>query len=308
MKKRGCVLLVAFCLAGSVLAGDMLQAAGYEFIDATGGKTTIVPSAKIVGFYFSAHWCPPCRAFTPKLVEFYCDLKKEFKDIEIVFVSSDKGEAEMMTYMTEATMPWLAVPYGSAAANALKKIKKEELESNGIPLLVIVRDGQMITKNGREDVQSLGLKAYQKWLNAGDAPEEKAAEKTEEKGVEKAAEKRQSASSQSAIPAPEKKEMTLYDLQAQRRDLDGKVIKTTMNRIYSFEQTAAGTYQAHCGFWNAQVSTWGVYVTFPKEGKEFVEAMHKERGGFRTVYLRVRGNNIEAVGERYRKDKNEYSW
>jgi nucleoredoxin len=26
---------------------------------------------KVVAFYFSAHWCPPCRAFTPVLKKFY---------------------------------------------------------------------------------------------------------------------------------------------------------------------------------------------------------------------------------------------
>ena len=26
---------------------------------------------KIVAFYFSAHWCPPCKAFTPILKKFY---------------------------------------------------------------------------------------------------------------------------------------------------------------------------------------------------------------------------------------------
>ena len=31
---------------------------------ALGGK-------KIVLIYFSAHWCPPCRAFTPMLKDFY---------------------------------------------------------------------------------------------------------------------------------------------------------------------------------------------------------------------------------------------
>lgn len=307
MKKLCCALLGICCLAGSVLAGDMLEAAGSEFIDAAGGRTTIAPSAKIVGFYFSAHWCPPCRAFTPKLVEFYCDLKKEFKDIEIVFVSSDKGEVEMMTYMTEATMPWLAVPYGSSAAEALKKIKKEELESSGIPLLVIVRDGQIITKNGREDVQSLGLKAYQKWLSAGDEPEETAAEKTEEK----VAEKRPVASSKSAPPAPEKGEMKMSEMKANMVDLNAKVVKTTINRVSSFEQTGKGEYRAWCYFWDGSSSA-GEWVKIPEEGKEFFQTLAKQNnwggGGGRSVYFFVRGSSCEAVGTRYRKDKGEYDW
>ena len=26
---------------------------------------------KIICFYFSSHWCPPCRTFTPVLADFY---------------------------------------------------------------------------------------------------------------------------------------------------------------------------------------------------------------------------------------------
>ena len=27
--------------------------------------------ADVIGVYYSAHWCPPCRQFTPQLAEIY---------------------------------------------------------------------------------------------------------------------------------------------------------------------------------------------------------------------------------------------
>ena len=67
---------------------------------------------KKVGVYFSAHWCPPCRGFTPMLVDFYGEVVGQEKPFEIVFVSSDRDANSMKEYMTETNMPWLAVPYG----------------------------------------------------------------------------------------------------------------------------------------------------------------------------------------------------
>ena len=76
------------------------------------GETTfadVIKSAPLVGIYFSAHWCPPCRQFTPQLISFYNNVNKTQKEIEIVFVSSDQEEGEFKGYFAE--MPWTAVPY-----------------------------------------------------------------------------------------------------------------------------------------------------------------------------------------------------
>ncbi|KAJ8977012.1 hypothetical protein NQ317_018383 [Molorchus minor] len=47
--------------------------------------------AGVRGFYFSANWCPPCRAFTPQLAETYRIIKKKEPGFEIIFVSSDRS-------------------------------------------------------------------------------------------------------------------------------------------------------------------------------------------------------------------------
>ena len=43
-----------------------LQDGHFQSLDASTLK-----NVKFWAFYYSASWCPPCRAFTPKLVDFY---------------------------------------------------------------------------------------------------------------------------------------------------------------------------------------------------------------------------------------------
>ena len=66
---------------------------------------------RVLGIYFSAEWCPPCKGFTPKLVDFYNKLKGKETNLkfEIVFVSWDKDEASFKDYF--GGMPWLALPF-----------------------------------------------------------------------------------------------------------------------------------------------------------------------------------------------------
>jgi len=118
---------------------------------------------KIIAFYFSAHWCPPCRLFTPVLAEFYSDLSGAAEPIEIVFVSSDKTAEELLVYMRESHGDWLAVQHGTVLARELQA----KYDVTGIPSLVVTdRDGRVICKNGRSEVTDRGPQAFQSWIAA----------------------------------------------------------------------------------------------------------------------------------------------
>jgi nucleoredoxin len=102
------------------------------------GKVTQADEAlkdkKIILFYFSAHWSPPCRVFTPILNDCYsvsfdfavalwclllsdCLLKelvREEEPIEVIFISADQSPEEMINYMEESHADWLAVQHGAA--------------------------------------------------------------------------------------------------------------------------------------------------------------------------------------------------
>merc|ERR1712045_300160 len=85
------------------------------------GADEVLADKKIIAFYFSAHWCPPCRLFTPVLAEFYSDLVGAGEPFEVVFVSSDKSAEEMMGYMKECHGDWLAVQHGTVLSQDLQK-------------------------------------------------------------------------------------------------------------------------------------------------------------------------------------------
>lgn len=97
---------------------------------------------KHIGLYFSAHWCPPCKQFTPKLIHTYKKVKEANNDFEIVFVSSDRDEDAFKEYYAE--MPWMALDYlDRDSKNALSK----HFDVNGIPSFVIL-DPDMKLSNG----------------------------------------------------------------------------------------------------------------------------------------------------------------
>lgn len=124
-------------------------------------QTKVALSNKsVIGLYFSASWCPPCRQFTPMLSEKYRTSYRG-KGMEVVFVSSDRDERSFKEY--HGHMPWLALPFD---AFSLRQSLSGRFGVRGIPMLVIL-DAQkpgmtVITPNGREEVMqdSTGQKFF----------------------------------------------------------------------------------------------------------------------------------------------------
>jgi nucleoredoxin len=89
---------------------------------------------KLIALYFSAHWCAPCRKFTPQLIEFYNRVAPQHPEFEIVLVSADRSPFGMETYLRETQMPWPAVDFAKLPGKAaLKKYSGAD-----IPCLVVL--------------------------------------------------------------------------------------------------------------------------------------------------------------------------
>ncbi|KAL7534242.1 hypothetical protein ACHAXR_005749, partial [Thalassiosira sp. AJA248-18] len=97
--------------------------------------TNALANSRLVALYFSAHWCGPCRGFTPLLIEFYNYLKEvaPTHGLEIVFVSSDRDEGQFQQYY--GTMPFLALPFSN---RAVAQQAKSVFGVRGIPSMVVI--------------------------------------------------------------------------------------------------------------------------------------------------------------------------
>lgn len=125
--------------------GELLSSA--KLLSASGESSGADLMGKVFALYFSAHWCPPCRGFTPQLAEWYKNGLKD-KGLEIVFVSSDKTEDQFKEYFAE--MPWLALDYSD---RKLKGQLSNLFGVQGIPSVVIIdADGSVISKDGRSAI------------------------------------------------------------------------------------------------------------------------------------------------------------
>jgi nucleoredoxin len=172
----------AVAISGSLAAESAIfPALKGDLVSLQGGKVKKFDEAplaqtKYFAIYYSAEWCPPCRAFTPDLVTWYRSTKTENPHFELIFVSSDQSEAEMEKYITGDKMPWPALEFSKNRSNRTLT----QYSGKGIPCLVFVDAEGKVLSHSYEGATYVGprkvLKDIDKILKENPASaEEKAA-------------------------------------------------------------------------------------------------------------------------------------
>ncbi|KAL3077263.1 hypothetical protein niasHS_013252 [Heterodera schachtii] len=120
---------------------------------------------KVVAVYFSAGWCPPCRAFTPKLKKFYEELKKAGKNFEVLFVSRDRAATDLVEYYRDHHGAWVYLEFGNPKIQELL----EKYEVKTIPTCKVIKpDGTIVVNDARTEVQEKGVEnalgLWEEWL------------------------------------------------------------------------------------------------------------------------------------------------
>lgn len=138
----------------------LMQLAGVEALLSSGGK--VVPLSSIEGkttcLFFSAHWCRPCRNFTPKLLQIYTTLRNTGKNIEIIFISLDRDEISFWDHFKG--MPWLALPFDTGRRRKLCTQFDIEHMPALIPLSPTLSDGVGVEEDAVKLAEEYGVDAY----------------------------------------------------------------------------------------------------------------------------------------------------
>ena len=109
-------------------------------------EATRLNGVKFYALYYSASWCGPCRQFTPRLVDAYRNLRAEYPEFEVVFVSADNSAGDMKDYMKGDHMAWPALRYDAIQTSG----DVRQYCGDGIPCLVLVDDkGKVLSDTNR---------------------------------------------------------------------------------------------------------------------------------------------------------------
>ena len=181
---------------------DQLKSSSLQKADGANASADCLNGKAVILIYFSAHWCPPCRAFTPMLKDFY-EVRRPLQSIAMttktnkasIYISGGRRgrrwnylcvqwqvttrhgqlyEGKCMIVLFESQWIINVVPtkkesHGDWLAmphgSEVGQELKKKFGVTGIPCLVVLKgaDGTLITKEGRNAVQAKGPAAVKEW-------------------------------------------------------------------------------------------------------------------------------------------------
>jgi nucleoredoxin len=151
LQKTFCAALVLLAASLGALPAqnaDLPSKFSYHLVKLDKGQlqpyaTSNLKDVKFFAFYYSASWCPPCKVFTPKLVQFYNEFKPQHPNFELIFVSHDNTADDTFGYMIGDSMPWPAARYEDIEGS-----NANQYCGSGIPDLVLVgNDGKVLSNS-----------------------------------------------------------------------------------------------------------------------------------------------------------------
>ena len=87
----------------------------------------MLKNCKLLAFFFSADWCPPCKGFIPHLIDLfdYANQREEpsadiatVRPFEIIYVSSDNKEEQMHQHL-KTVGNWLYLAFDDPRAKLI---------------------------------------------------------------------------------------------------------------------------------------------------------------------------------------------
>jgi nucleoredoxin len=134
---------------------------GLEFLN--NQDEEILPASlekvELVGFLFGAYWCENCRTFSETLTELYNYINSEHLKFEVIYINNDQNIETHDRF--RQLMPWLSVKFTD---QTFCHELRQKFEITTMPQLIILKpDGDVITRNGRQDIHSDYDTAFISW-------------------------------------------------------------------------------------------------------------------------------------------------
>jgi thiol-disulfide isomerase/thioredoxin len=130
-------------------AEDLVALKGNQLVSFKPGKFLNAPYTIL---YFAAGWCPDCRRFSPALVAAYDHQSAGSKRFEVLLISKDRSQIELVKYMQTEKMNWPALAFDKVEhADDLQKFHT----GKGIPWLTVIDPNGEILLQSTSDKDAL---------------------------------------------------------------------------------------------------------------------------------------------------------